>query len=245
MIAAVTLAEKNERKRVHTILKWMKADAEVRDEGHLEVDYQELHLIAPAKGNQRFAHCQMLYEDVHGCLKERKWAPAQADTEVAGITWIELFVLFDITGSRSEKGQHQKNPAATRRAKKRRENAKDAKNKKRNISETMAVAKPTLDEEIKLFKAIVRHITKFEIEPKEARWFIADNRPCLKRLGNLGINGHQPSITVYCKMAREEKQKVTDAIMKQKTQTIRKPNCSLLNIGEGKRKTKKPRSSSA
>ena len=95
----------------------MKADAEVRDEGHLEVDYQELHLIAPTKCNHRFAHCQMLYEDVHGFLKERKWAPAQADTEVAGITWVELFVLFDITGSRSEtKGQHQKSHAATRRA---------------------------------------------------------------------------------------------------------------------------------
>ena len=48
MIAAVTLAEKEERKKVHTIqkalhgydpLKGMKADAEVRDEGHLEVDY--------------------------------------------------------------------------------------------------------------------------------------------------------------------------------------------------------------
>ena len=69
MIAAVTMAEKEERKKVHNIqknilgfdpLKWTKADALVRDEGHLEVDYQEVKLIAPTKGNHRFARCQML-----------------------------------------------------------------------------------------------------------------------------------------------------------------------------------------
>ena len=109
----------------------MKADAEVRGECHLEVDYKELHLIAPTKGNHRFAHCQMLYEDVHGFLKERKWAPAQADTEVVGITWVELFVLFDITGSRSEKEQRQQKPCSHQASRKRRENAKDAKNKKK------------------------------------------------------------------------------------------------------------------
>ena len=51
-------------------------------------------------------------------IKKRKWVPAQVDSEVAGITWIELFVLFDSTGSRSEGGQHQKSPAATKRAEK-------------------------------------------------------------------------------------------------------------------------------
>ena len=65
IIAAVTIAEKEERKKVHTIqkaicgfdpLKWTKTDAEVRGEGHLEVDYQEVHLIAPTKGNHWFAH---------------------------------------------------------------------------------------------------------------------------------------------------------------------------------------------
>ena len=58
----------------------------------------------------------MLYEDVHGFLKERVWAPAQIDTEVACITWVEMFTLFDVTGRRSEEGQHVKTPAATRRA---------------------------------------------------------------------------------------------------------------------------------
>ena len=86
---------------------------------------------------------------------------------------------------------------------------------KRNLSETTAVSEPTLDEELKTFKAIVRHITKYEIEPKAAMRFTADNRPRLRRLGNLGINGHQPAIAAYCKMTRDEKGKVIDAIIKQ------------------------------
>ena len=78
---------------------------------------------------------------------------------------------------------------------------------KGNLSGTTAVSKPTLDEELKTFKAIVRHITKYLIEPKAARWFTADNRPSLRRLGNLGINGHQLAIAAYCKMTRDEKGK--------------------------------------
>ena len=87
---------------------------------------------------------------------------------------------------------------------------------KGNISGTTVVTKPTLDEELKTFKAIVRHITKYETEPKAARWFTADNRPSPRRLANLGNNGHQFAIVVYCKLTGDEKVKVTDAILKQK-----------------------------
>ena len=92
---------------------------------------------------------------------------------------------------------------------------KDTKGKKGNLNGTTAVSKPTLDEELNIFKAIARHITKYEIETKAARWFTADNRPSLRRLGNLGINWHQPAIVAYCKMTRDEKEKVAAAIMKQ------------------------------
>ena len=119
------------------------------------------------------------------------------------------------------------------------------KGKKRNLNETTALTKPTLDEELKTFKAIVRHITKYEAEPTAARWFTADNRPCLRRLGNVGINGREPSIAVYCKMTNEEKERVTDAILTQKIANNRSLNCSPVNIGKGKRKTKKAGSSYA
>ena len=79
--------------------------------------------------------------------------------------------------------------------------------KKTNLNETTVVAKPTLGEELKTFKAIVRHITKHEAEQKAAIWFTTDNRSSLRRLGNLGVNGHQPSISAYCKMTKDEKRK--------------------------------------
>ena len=63
---------------------------------------------------------------------------------------------------------------------------------------------------------MVRHITKYESEPKATKWFQADNRPSIRRLGNLGINGHQPAIAAYCKLTGSEKEEVANAIMKQK-----------------------------
>ena len=42
--------------------------------------------------------------------------PAQIDTEVAGITWMEMFTMHDVIGDRSEEGQPLKNLAATKRA---------------------------------------------------------------------------------------------------------------------------------
>ena len=148
---------------------------------------------------------------MHDFIKKRKWAPAQTDTEVAGITWIELFALFDLTGNRREEGQHQHNPAATRRAEKRREKARGSKSKKSNLNDTTVITKPTLGEELKTFKAIVRRTTKYEAEQKAAKWFTTDNRARLRRLGNLGVNGHQPSILAYCKMTKEEKKGATES----------------------------------
>ena len=52
------MLKKKKRGKLHSIqntvlgydmLKWTKADATVRDESHLEVDYQEVKVIAPTK----------------------------------------------------------------------------------------------------------------------------------------------------------------------------------------------------
>jgi len=101
---------------------------------------------------------------VHAFLSKRNWAPVSNDVEVSGTTWIELFALFDITGNRIEEGQHQKDPEATKRAEKRRRNSRCAKNKQGKLNDTMVITKPTLDEEIKVFKALVRHIFKHEVK---------------------------------------------------------------------------------
>ena len=177
--------------------KWAKANAEIRDEYHLEGERQSFKTIQPAKGKHRFAHCQVLYEEAHAFLKQRRWAPAKVDMEVAGITWMELFTLYDLIGNRSEQGQRQQNLEATRRAEKRRQKARCARFKKVNLNETTVVTKPTLDEEIKLSKAIVRHSTKHEAEQEKAKWFRADTRASLRRLSDLGVSGHQPTIMAY------------------------------------------------
>ena len=119
----------------------------------------------------RFAHCQIHYEEVHAFLKKkkkkkkkRKWAPDKADIEVAGITWIEFFAFYDLTGNRSVNGQHQTNLGATKRAEKRKQKARCERSKKHDLNETTVVTKPSFNGEIKLFKAIVRHVTKHEAE---------------------------------------------------------------------------------
>ena len=81
MIVGVALAEKEERRNDCTVrkallgydpLKWVKTDAEIRDEGQLEVEYQHLETIAPSRGIRGFAHCQVLYEEVRAFSMKRK-----------------------------------------------------------------------------------------------------------------------------------------------------------------------------
>ena len=89
-------------------------------------------------------------------------------------------------------------------------------NKKKKESESNAVVKPTLEMELTTFKAIVRHITKHETSQHQARWFTMEARCELWWLAKLGITGHQPAIATYCKVNEEERQDVTEAILKQK-----------------------------
>ena len=127
------------------------------------------------------------------------------DSEVSGITWIELFALFDITGSRTERGQHQKEPEAAKRAEKRRNKSRCAKAKKGNISDIMVSTKPTLDDELKLFKAIVRHVARREVKNGKGEMYRVDNRASLRRLNDLGVSGRQPAIMAFCQMTKREK----------------------------------------
>ena len=63
--------------------------------------------------------------------------------------------------------------------------ARCAKDKKLNLNETTVVTKPTLDEELTQFKAIVRHILKYDAEQGKATWFRVDTRAILRRLSKL------------------------------------------------------------
>ena len=171
---------------------------------------------------------------------EKKLAPVSNDGEVSGITWIELFVLFDIAGERTEQGQYQKNPAAIKRAGKRKLVSRCAKGKRSNLNNTTVITKATLDEEIKEFKSIVRHIFKHEVRQGKGKWVRMDNRSNLSRLNDLGIFGHQPAIKAYCQMTKGEKTQITESILKQKIANTEKRKSSLQSTGKGKEERKPP-----
>ena len=144
-------------------------------------------------GIHGLAKHQRLYRDIHSFLKKREWAPIDPTNDTVGITWLELFTLYDTSGDRKVGCEHVKDQKAIERAKERR---RQAGNKERPRStrarEENAIVRPTLQEELKRFKYIVRQIAKHEFEGEEKHWFKSETRQRLGRLANLGIEGHQP-----------------------------------------------------
>ena len=93
-----------------------------------------------------------------------------------------MFVLFDVTGARTSKGDHIKDPKARERV--------DARNK-RSIKQQggraigNAIVQPSLDEELKRFKAIVRHIAIHEVDKDQGKWLLMEARAKSGGLGPL------------------------------------------------------------
>ena len=137
MIAAVTLAEKDARRKAHECdkallgydpKKWQKTDARIRNKEEEDYIYEKLKMPPPVMGVHRFSYCKGLYLDIHKFLANRRWTPIVEQSTTSGITWLELFALFDVTGARTRKGDHVKDPKAKERA--------DARNKKRSRQPT-------------------------------------------------------------------------------------------------------------
>ena len=76
--------------------------------------------------------------------------------------------------------------------------------------------KPPLQEEMELFKAIMRHVARQEVAPEQAPWFAMEGRQRLRRLAKLGIEGHQPAVAAYVKMSKEENDRIAESIVMQK-----------------------------
>ena len=174
-IVAIATAEKEEREKTAKIekpvlgydpSKSIKSSGAIRKEDPSTVQHAKLQAPPPVKGKHKFRHCQCMYEQVHGFLGNRRWAHAHPESDAGGITCAELFILFDTTGERTTKGQHETSPVAIERAKKRK-----GKTKAGNLNDAAAVAKPTLDEEIKQFKAICRYILNNDLQEEQRKWF--------------------------------------------------------------------------
>ena len=103
------------------------------------------------------------------------------------------------------------------RARKRRSKVKAG-----NIINTAAIVKPTMDEEIKQFKAICRYILHNDLQEEQRKWFRMESRPQWRRLALLGIEGNQPAISAFCETTKEEDESIAEAIMVQKSEPTRK-----------------------
>ena len=76
--------------------------------------------------------------------------------------------------------------------------------------------KPTMDEEIKQFKAICRYILNNDLQEEQRKWFRMEPRPQWRRLALLGIEGNQPAISAFCETSKEEDERIAEAILMQK-----------------------------
>ena len=103
-------------------------------------------------------------------MTNREWAPTDPDSRTAGITWIELFALFDSTEARSKEANHIKDQEAAKRAAERKSKGVAAKKKQKGRKEhDDATTKPVLQEELAKFKAIFRDIAVHETKHDDAQ----------------------------------------------------------------------------
>ena len=175
-----------------------------------------MELPQPTRGKHRYQHCQRLYEEVHSFLNDRSWAHAHPESTAGGITWAELFVLFDTAGHRTTAGQHVQDVEAIKRAEARSAKQKRTRKSKWHAQQGTVVARATYEQEIKRFKAIVREVTRHGLDDRKRVWFHMESRRYHRRLVPLGIHGNQPAIAVYCQTTEEEQGRLVEALLQQK-----------------------------
>ena len=196
--------------------KWVETDLSLDRSMQHRRNYTRLVIPPPVKGVHKYKFCQKLYEEIHGFLHQREWAPVNPEDNVAGITWMELFVLFDISGLRTKQGEHVLDLEVRQRAGKRKAEKTSKEDLPRNYTEHAAILRPALDAELARFKAIVRHIARHELDDLQADMFMMDDCTQFRRLAKLGIYGHQPGVAAHVKTNQEEEQGIVEGLLAQK-----------------------------
>lgn len=117
MSANVLIVEKNQRQAAHAARKlllgydpekWLDADLEIRNEGEGGCTFKAIQLPPPLKGKHKYGLVRALYNDIHKFIGQRKWAAAPTEGNTTGIIWLEMCVLFDISGARTARADHVK-----------------------------------------------------------------------------------------------------------------------------------------
>ena len=92
-----------------------KTNVEIRDGNRQHQHDAHLNRPPPVKGKHKYTSCHKLYIDIHNFLNQRGWAPLDIESNEGGTTWLELFILFDTTQSRSTEGNHIRDLDVARR----------------------------------------------------------------------------------------------------------------------------------
>lgn len=228
MIVAVIQAEKTERQRrkvIQKITEGYDADKEVKVDCNISGDKAFttsgvlLEIAEPSTGTHQMSERQKMYEEASKFLARQVWQVPSKEAKAAGIAWIELFVLFDIEGGRTEEGRYRKDAKAAKRADERM--AKGKKRRRAGIDDTAEV-KASLGEELKRLKQICRFIGRQDMHEEHAEVLKVKEKTRYRRLKGLGVNGHQPCMKGNCIMGAASKERVEEAIFRQKYGTTAK-----------------------
>ena len=134
----------------------------------------------------RKAHQRTLLH-IRDIVSHYKWE--LNDRQTPGITWIELFILFDTDGHRTPDGEHVRDQKAKERAEARRKSKAGTKHHLTKMRQEDAVAKPLFDEEVKRFKCICRQIARRELDERPGQMFHIEKRGRIKRFSSMGSMG--------------------------------------------------------
>ena len=231
VIIEVIKAEKEERVRrraIHKTINGYDSQVEARADGKIKGDEafntEEVKMVVaiPVGGPHQMAAHQVMYEEVSRFLANQKWKMPGEHVKAAGTTWLELFILFDIGGYRSDAGRMMKDPKAAKRAEARREkNIKEGRSRM-NTHQASAEIKARLGEELERFKKICRFIGRNDLSKEQEQILKGETEQKHNRLKSLGVIGHHPGIKGVCMIMADEKAKVEEAIFRQKYGTTLK-----------------------
>ena len=84
-----------------------------------------------------------------------------------------------------------------------------------NVMQHSVVSKPSMEQELALFKSIVRQIAQRELGEGQKKMFRRESRTKLRRLAPLGIVGNQAAIGAFCKTDGMERRTIAEAILQQ------------------------------
>ena len=114
-----------------------------------------------------------------------------AGTRMSGITWVELFALFDTTKASSTGSNYIKHEEANQRAQKRKGSDSTSKKKMKEAKpQANATVLPNLQEEINMYRQTIREIAKREAGNLDRNVTVAEERQHLGRLVGLGVLAH-------------------------------------------------------